>query len=136
MFEYRSRPALMAAICLSATIACATAAQAHHSTSEFDLNTTLTLEGAVQTTQWSNPHCYLTLVTQDKAGKTQVWRLEYGTPGVNVRMGWQRDSVKAGDKVTVDIAPAANGSQNGAILTATMSDKRQFHTPLFYLKKK
>src|SRR3984885_7199272 len=93
---------------------------AHHSTAEFDYGKTVILHGTVKEVQWLNPHSYLEVMVPDEGGKLTEWSIEYGTPNVNVRMGWRKDSVKAGDKVTLNIAPTRDGKSRGTlrILTA------------------
>jgi hypothetical protein len=46
----------------------ATAASAHHSFAMFDQTERVTLKGAVQEFQWTNPHAFIQLVVTDAAG--------------------------------------------------------------------
>lgn len=118
----------VAALVLGAT------ASAHHSTAEFDFSKKLTFDGVVETVQWTNPHCYATIV--DRAGAKTKWRLEFGTPGVLVRMGWQRNSLKQGDAVNVTFSPMHDGSRGGALLTASFADGRTLRAPIYYITNK
>ena len=53
----------------------------------------------------------------DKSGKVVTWRVEGGAPNALMRRGWNRNSIKVGEQVTVDGflakdgSPTANGSQ-------------------------
>jgi len=116
------RAALMAV--LLATMAWG--ARAHHSTAEFDYTKTLTIEGVVKEVQWTNPHSYLqVLVSTDDSADPEQWSIEIGSPAINARLGWRRDSVKVGDNVTLEIAPARNGSAYGTLRVLTMEDGSQ-----------
>lgn len=98
-------------------------ARAHHSTAEFDYTKTLTIEGVIKEVQWTNPHSYLqVLVSADESAEPEQWSVEIGSPAINARMGWHRDSVKVGDHVTLQIAPARNGSAYGTLRVLTMQD--------------
>lgn len=85
-------------------------ASAHHSTSGYDYTKTLVLTGSVRSFQWGNPHCYVQLMVRDAQGGSREWAIETGTPATNARDGWTKDTLKAGDKITVEIAPARTGA--------------------------
>ena|SRR5579864_4246350 len=95
------------------------AAVAHHSTAAYDYTKTLTLTGVVREFQWSNPHCYIQVLVTD-AGVQREWAIESGTPSLSSRFGWSKDSVKAGDKVTIVISPMRDGSPAGTLRTITL----------------
>ena len=100
-------------------------ALAHHSFAMFDPAKRMTLDGTVRTFQWTAPHAIL-WVEADKVGgyDAGLWSLELPTsPGNLGKMGWSRTSLKAGDKVRVDIDPIRDGHRAGsfkkAVLVAT-----------------
>ena len=96
-------------------------ALAHHSFSMFDANKTVTKTGTVKQFEWSNPHSWLRVMVEDQAtGKPVEWMLELGSPVQQERIGWVRDSLKPGDKVTVTLMPMKDGSRGGRLLTATL----------------
>jgi len=77
-------------------------AQAHHSTAaEFDSSKPVTFTGTVQKVMWMNPHIYTHIEVKPQAGPTTVYRVEGGAPNALFRQGWRKDSLKAGDTVTV-----------------------------------
>src|SRR5690606_24882035 len=117
-----NRAALMAVLLLPM----AWGARAHHSTAEFDYTKTLTIEGVVKEVQWTNPHSYLqVLVRTEGSADQEEGSMEIGSPAINARMGWSRDSVKDGDNVTLEIAPGRNGSAYGTLRVLTMEDGSQ-----------
>ena len=95
---------------------------AHHSTAEFDYSKTVLLEGTIKEVQWTNPHSYVQVLVPQKDGTVAQWGIEIGAPAINVGMGWRKDSVKAGDKVKLDIAPARSGANYGTLRHLTFPD--------------
>ena len=84
------------------------AAEAHHSQSEFDLRSTVQIEGTVTKLEWKSPHARLYLDAKNDKGETVSWNLELPSPNTLMRRGWTRDSLKAGDHVKVAASPARN----------------------------
>jgi hypothetical protein len=83
-------------------------AVAHHSFAMFDATKTVTMNGTVKSFEWTNPHMWLT-VTVDGTD----YPLEMQGNAGAVRFGWKRDSVKSGDKITVDNHPLRDGTHGG-----------------------
>jgi len=100
-------------------------AAAHHSTAEFDYTKQQTLKGTVKEVQWTNPHSYIQLLVPGKGKQPVEWAVEIGSPSINIAMGWKKNSVKAGDMVTMLISPARNGSPLGTLRTLTFADGRE-----------
>jgi Family of unknown function (DUF6152) len=88
---------------------------AHHSfDAEYDGNKTATLTGIVTNVEWINPHAFITVSLKDESGATKEMKVELGPPYALTRGGWKRDTVKIGDKVTVQNAALAKDGSNGA----------------------
>jgi len=117
-----ARPALIVAL------ACVPfgSVSAHHSIAEFDYSKEVTIEGIVKEVQWTNPHSYIQVLVNTAAGGQDQWGIEIGSPSLNIRGGWRKDSVKRGDKVTMDIAPARSGKHYGTLRVLTTADGRKF----------
>ena len=98
------------------------AAQAHHSTAEFDYTKTVLLAGTIKELQWTNPHSYIQVMVPQQDGRVEQWAIEIGAPAINVRAGWRKDSVKPGDKVSLDLAPARDGRKFGTLRVLTFAD--------------
>jgi len=91
---------------------------AHHAfAAEFDRDKPVTLAGKVTKIEWVNPHTWIHMDVAGKDGKVVTWRIEGGAPNALMRRGWNRNSIKIGEQVTVegflakDGSPTANGTQ-------------------------
>ena len=105
----------------AAAVALAAPALAHHSFAMFDQRKIMTLEGTVTQFQWTNPHAFIELDVSTR-GRTQRWSIELNSPNNLTRQGWRRSSLKAGDEVTVRIAPLRNGNPGGLFLDVRKAD--------------
>src|SRR5688572_1889990 len=87
------------AIGFAAGVACAALlpANAHHSYGMFDQCTATTLEGAINSVEWVNPHIVIYLRTQD----VDNYRIEWYSLGQLQRDGIAAETLKAGDHVTI-----------------------------------
>ena len=123
---------LMAAAFAIGVFAATAPVLAHHAfAAEFDRDKPVTLVGKVTKIEWVNPHTWIHMEVTDKSGKSVVWRVEGGAPNALMRRGWNRNSIKIGEAITVegflakDGSPTANGSQvktaDGRILGAASS---------------
>lgn len=100
----------------------AAAAAAHHSTAEFDYTKQVTIKGTVKEVQWTNPHSYIQLMVDAAGGAQTQWSVEIGSPSLNINMGWRKNSVKAGDVVTMNLSPARSGKPYGTLRVLTFAD--------------
>ena len=119
------RPVALTAMTLVGALAFGATASAHHSTAEFDYGKTIAVEGTVKEVQWTNPHSYLQILSKGADGAVVQWGVEIGAPAINMRLGWRKDSVKTGDKVSLSLAPARDGRNFGTLRTLTFEDGRQ-----------
>ncbi len=106
-----------------------TPALAHHSTAGYDPTHQKTLVGTVKKFYWTNPHMFIYLLVDDGKGGTEEWTVECGTPNINIRNGWKVDIIKPGDKITVLMNPARNGTMDGQADTVTLADGRKLLSP-------
>ncbi len=99
-------------------------ALAHHSfEAEYWDDKTATLTGYVTKVDWQNPHAYIYFNTQLPDGSMKEMRFELGPPYALVRGGWKKETVKIGDKITVEGAAVAKDSKNnwvGAMQTTSL----------------
>jgi len=98
----------------------------HHSfAAEYDASKAMTLTGTVTKVEWMNPHARFYLDVKDDSGKPVTWELELGSPNGLIRKGWSRNSLKAGDTVTVQASPAKDGSKLANAKTVKLADGRE-----------
>jgi hypothetical protein len=97
-------------------------AQAHHSFAMFDRAVNLTLEGTVTEFEFTNRHSWLYVVTIAAEGQEAEWTIEMGGPNAMSRSGWQADTLKPGDEITVEIHPLKDGTYGGQYVLATLPD--------------
>lgn len=100
----------------------ATPAFSHHSNVAFEVTRVVTITGVVKEFQWRNPHTWVLLTVDDGNGNKVDWSVEGRAPGVLLRAGWTPKSLVPGEKVTVDMSPAKDGSKTGLIARVTKAD--------------
>ena len=108
---------------------------AHHGDAgRYEESLTL-LTGAVVELQFINPHSLIVMDVTDDSGKSVRWRGELGGPaGLIKQFGWNKTTLKPGDKITVigrrvkSGAPYMNLTEMAKIVMAD-SGKEIFHTP-------
>lgn len=89
--------------------------RAHHAfEAEYDANKVVNLTGIVTKLDWINPHAYVFLDVTDESGAVKNFRVEMGPPYALTRGGWKKDTLKIGDKVTVEKAALAKDGGNTA----------------------
>lgn len=74
---------------------------AHHGRSNYDVSSTATVKGIVTEFQWVNPHALIMLDVTDENGKVEKWTAETNSPNTLSRQGWNRNTVKVGDQITL-----------------------------------
>src|SRR5262249_15888174 len=104
-------------------------ARAHHSFSAvFDDKKPIKLTGTVTKLEWQNPHTWFYMDVKDDTGKATNWGMEMGSPNLLIRSGWNRNSMKIGDVVTIEGFRARDGSNvgNAQVVTLTNTGQRLF----------
>jgi hypothetical protein len=107
---------------IAAMLLCAIPVMSHHSNSAYEVEKVVTITGIVKEWKWSNPHTWLYLTVDDQKGGKTEWAVEGRAPGVLGRIGWDRFILKPGEKVTVHMSPAKDGSHVGIIARVTKQD--------------
>lgn len=103
---------------------------AHHSTTMFDRDKVILLEGTVKELHWTNPH--VAIFIENAAAKPGVaeglWVVELTSPGNLVRSGWTRTLIKPGEKVTAEVHPLRDASKGGGLRKITLASTGQSFT--------
>jgi hypothetical protein len=103
-------------------LAAAAPALAHHSFAMFANDKVIEVHGTVRSVEWVNPHSWIHLTALDKKGMPQEWAFEMGSPGMMAAHGWHKDSLKTGDKVTVEAHPMKDPQAAGGSEIAVVKD--------------
>ena len=113
---------LAAALAVAATLP----AVAHHSHGNYDMTQFTTLKGTVKEMHWLTPHSWIYLEVKDEKGEAALWALEGASVGQLMQRGWTRDSIKAGDTISVRchlLMDKSTGCLLGYVTTAKENDK-------------
>ena len=97
-------------------------ALAHHSFAAFDVTTQKEISGTVKKFDWTNPHTWVWVDVANDHGSTDTWGFEGMSPNFLARRGWNRATLKPGDKVTVTFRPMKNGDKGGMWVTGKRPD--------------
>jgi hypothetical protein len=96
----------------------------HHSIASYDLVHGTIIEGEITGFVWENPHAHIYL---DLAAENEVerWTIELESPKVLQSLGWNKDTLKKGDRISVTGGRAKNGSFELRAAYIQMADGRK-----------
>lgn len=98
---------------------------AHHSFAAlYDTSKPLTLRGTITRVDWTNPHVIFYMDVRDESGKVSNWSFELGSPNTLMHAGWNRNTLKPGDGITVKGSRAKDNSNQGNATTILGNDGR------------
>ena len=101
-------------------------AVAHHSfAAEYDTSKPVKVTGTVSKVEWMNPHARFYVDVKEADGKLSTWNFELGAIPVLLRQGWRKESLKAGDQVTVEGNRAKDESHTAAARVVLLPDGRR-----------
>ncbi len=123
----RFRLVCLASAALAVLLVVPAPASAHHSFSaEFDNNQPVQLTGTVVQFEFMNPHSWIHMDVPDADGKIERWKVETGSTNALFRRGWRKDSLREGDKISVDAFRAKDGTNTANARTVQLPSGRQF----------
>jgi hypothetical protein len=97
----------------------------HHSlAAEYDQKKPVSLNGTVTKLDWRNPHAWVYLDVKNASGAVDKWQCELGSPNAMTRAGFNPESLKAGDEVTLDGIMAKDGSNTCSTRVVKSKDGR------------
>ena len=106
-------------------LAATNAFSAHHSPVAYAEKPIVLKNATMTKVVWAHPHVILTFAVKDANGAVATWSTESGSPGSVARLGWHRNSVRAGDMVTIELFPAKNGARVGRLKKVVFPDGRE-----------
>lgn len=95
---------------------------AHHGGSDYDVQHPVALKGTVTEFYWSNPHCQIFVDAKDDSGKVVNWTIETLAPAVLKRAGWSRETLHAGDRITITVVPSKRNTPVGMLRKVVLPD--------------
>lgn len=106
----------------SLIIAVESPAVAHHSFAAFDATAQKTVTGTVKQFDWTNPHSWIWLDVPNSQGGVDTFGFEGMSPNYLGRRGWSKNTLKAGDKITIVYRPLRDGANGGMFLNAKLGN--------------
>jgi hypothetical protein len=77
--------------------------EAHHSfAAEFSYELTGTIAGEVIEVLFVNPHARFFVAVKDESGNETIWDAQTRSTNALTRVGWTKDTIRVGDKVTLE----------------------------------
>jgi hypothetical protein len=102
---------------------------AHHSFAMFEREKFVNVAGVVKEYEWTNPHVWIHIMAPDAQGKAVEWSFEMQSIAQDTRAGWRRDSVKPGDKISIEYHPLKDGSRGGQLTAAVLANGKRLGPP-------
>ncbi len=106
----------------TASVLAAGSAFAHHSTAMFDMRKNVVLEGTIRRFDWQNPHTWIVFDVPNTSGGVDQYGIEGMSPNYLVRVGWNINTLKPGDKVELTIHPLKDGQKGGFDVSVKFPD--------------
>jgi hypothetical protein len=110
-------------------VSLAAPALAHHSFAMFDREKVANVSGTVKEYEWTNPHVWIHLMAADAQGTAREWSFEMQSVQQDAAAGWRPDSVKPGDKVSIEYHPLKDGSRGGQLMSAVLANGQHLGPP-------
>jgi len=96
---------------------------AHHGSASYRTDDAVVLKQATVTKfVWANPHTMLLFDVKDGSGNISHWAGEAGSPSAVRLQGWNKDSLRPGDVITVRLFPSKFESNVGRIEKIVLPD--------------
>ena len=111
--------------CLTITglITFAASVAAHHSfAAEFSYELFGTREGKVGEVHYGTHLAHVFLAVKNEDGEEQIWNAQTFPPQTLLRRGWNRDSIKVGDRIIIEGNLGLGNSNKLWIVTITLED--------------
>jgi Family of unknown function (DUF6152) len=120
------RKNLLAFAVVATLLSFAATMHAHHGISAwFDMTKSITVKGTVGSFDWTNPHSYIYADVKNEKGVLEKWTAEMGSPVMLARKGWRKDTLKAGDEITLIGRPAKDGKTSMLLNKAVLANGQE-----------
>lgn len=96
---------------------------AHHSfAAEFEADKIATIHGVVTEVWFRNPHVRYYIEVTNEKGDKEMWDTRTSSPTILVRRGWNKDTIKEGDEVTITGHLAHGDRKLMSVITIELAD--------------
>jgi Family of unknown function (DUF6152) len=105
-------------------------ALAHHGGAEYDKTKLLNLKATITEFRFINPHVLFLFDVKDDQGNVENWQGEASNPLQLTRQGWNKNTFKPGDQITIIGNPTKTGVKSlwiTRIILANGEDAGQLH---------
>jgi hypothetical protein len=69
-----------------------------------------------------NPHAHIFFAIKNDNGEEEIWDAQSSTPRNLLRRGWNQDTIKIGDRITIEGNLGLENSHKLWIITMTLED--------------
>src|SRR5262245_64744358 len=107
---------------ISAAIAAAQVASAHHGFGNFDRSREVSLEGRITAIDFVNPHAYVYFEATNPDGTKVAKRCEMRAATVLRRSGWSAEMFKTGEHIKIEGAPDRFDANSCYVSTVLFAD--------------
>jgi hypothetical protein len=102
---------LMASLGFALALIVAAPLVAHHGRGNtYNMQNEVSLKGTVTEVAWRNPHIAIFIDVKDASGKIVNWAIEHSNIVTLAKQGYNRNSLKVGQEVTIVANPGSDGS--------------------------
>ena len=116
---------VVVSLMLSASLSFCAAVFAHHGNATYDTSKPVVLKATVKEFVWANPHSLIMFDAQDGKGGVIHWTVESGSPASLGSEGWNRNSLRVGDQVTIYFFQAKTGAPVGRLGKVVLPDGKE-----------
>ena len=93
--------------------------------SMYDMSQTITLKATVEDFDWSNPHVQIHFDVKDDKGTVEQWMAECPSPNRLTKTGWNKDTLKPQDEITITGNPTKDGSKSIRLGSVVLPDGQE-----------
>ncbi len=110
-------------ICLCGLISGATFVQAHHGRgATYDMDSEIEIRGVVTELVWRNPHVAIMIEVEESGADPVTWVIEHSNVSTLARMGYHRNTLRAGQRITAFVNPGTTGDSVGLCQRIVLED--------------
>jgi hydrogenase maturation factor len=106
-------------------LAVSRSASAHHNPKAMYETASIMLTGTITGYEWANPHSIISMAVMNNRGGVDEWHAEFLPPSDLTRLGWAKDTLKPGDRVTMTGRPGKHAQHIMWLQSVVMQDGRK-----------